>query len=236
MRCPRILVADDTPEVRALHALVLSRAGADVRLAGDGAEALALAQRADAADQPFDAVLLDVDMPLLDGCTVAMRLRARGFAAPIVAVTACGTAEDAERCRRAGCDEVLVKPVTPERLVRTLARHLATCGDVLRLEPASLAARRARDGVERLAVSFAERLPERAAALERALADGDHAAVAALAQRLEGTAGAYGFATVATAAGELHASVAAAALDQVRDRVARVADLCRHAATERLPL
>jgi CheY-like chemotaxis protein len=236
VRCPRILLADGAPEVRALLGLALSRAGGDVRAAADGAEALALAQRADAEDAPFDAVLLDAELPAPDAATVATRLRARGCATPILAVTAPGAAGDAERCRRAGCDEVLVRPLPPARVVQALARHLAARAGLVRLDPAALAARGARDGLERLAAAFAEALPERAAALERALADGDGGAVAALAHRLEDTAGAYGFAGVATAAADLHASVAAAGLDRVRDRVARVAELCRRAATARLPL
>jgi CheY-like chemotaxis protein len=218
MRCPRILLADDAPEIRALLALVLGRAGADVRLAVSGAEALALWQEADAADAPFDAIVLDREMPGLDGDATETRLRARGCAAPIV---------------------VLDKPTRPDAVLAVVARCLVAGVDAgeFRFESGVLSARGLRERVESLAARFAEGLPERARALEGALAQGDVGEVSAIAQRLEDVAGTYGFANVAEAAAELDDDVAAAAgLDQVRDRVARVAELCRRAATARLPL
>lgn len=239
MRCPRILLADDAPEVRALLSLVLSKAGADVRLAENGIEALAEVQRADAADTPFDAILLDMGMPELDGWATAAQLRARGCQAPILAVTAHGERDDIDRCRHAGCDEVLVKPVRPETLIAVVALRLASGVEAgeFGFERSVLSARGVREGVEQLSARFAERLPERARALEGALAAGDVAEVSALAHRLKGTAGAYGFDGVAEAAAALQADVAARVrLDQVRDQVARVAELCRRASTARLPI
>jgi len=218
MRCPRILLANDAPEVRALLALVLGRAGADVRLAETGVEALALVQSADAADAPFDAIILDTELPGLDGTATAARLRARGCTTPIL---------------------VLQKPMRPDALLTAIALCLASGVDAgaFRFERGVLSARGVRESIEQLAARFAEELPGRARALEGALADGDVGTVSAIAQRLEEVAGAYGFAGVAEAAAELDDDLTAAAgLDQVRDRVARVVELCRRAATARLPL
>jgi CheY-like chemotaxis protein len=212
MRSPRILLADDAPEVRALLALVLGRAGADVRLAETGAEALALVQAADADDTPFDAVLLDAELPG-DGEATASRLRARGCTVPIL---------------------VLRKPMRPDALLAAIAGSLETGVEAgaFRFERGALAARGMREGIERLAARLADDLPARASALQGALEGGDVGTVSAIAQRLEDVAGAYGFAAVAEAAAEL----AVASLDQVRDRVAHVVELCRRAATARLPL
>jgi CheY-like chemotaxis protein len=218
MRCPRILLADDAPEVRALLALVLGRAGADVRLAESGADALELAQQADAADAPFDVILLDADMPGLDGAATETRLRARGSAAPTL---------------------VLERPTRPDAVVAAVARCLAAgvAAGAFGFERGVLAARGVRERMEHLAARFAEGLPAHASALEGALAQGDVGEVSAIAQRLEDVAGTYGFTGVAEAAAELDDEVmASASLDQVRDRVARVAELCRSAATARLPL
>ncbi len=213
MRCPRILLADDAPEVRALLALVLGRAGADVRLAETGMEALALAQSADAADAPFDAIVLDAELPGLDGAATATRLRARGCTAPIL---------------------VLEKPMRPDALLAAMACSLevGVKAGAFAFDRGVLAARGMREGIERLAARLAEDLPTRASELEGALAGGDVGTVSAIAERLEDVASAYGFAGVAEAAAEL----AVASLDQVRDRVARVVELCRRAATARLPL
>lgn len=218
MRSPRVLLADDAPEVRALLALVLGRAGADVRLAASGAEALELAQWADAHDTPFDVIVLDPEMPGIDATATTARLRARGCAAPIV---------------------VFAKPPRADELLSTIARCLEVGieAGAFRFERAALAARGVRERVETLAARVAEGLPAQASALEGALAEGNVGEVAAIAQRLEDVAGTYGFAGVAEAAAELDDDVAvAASLDQVRDRVARVADLCRRAANARVPL
>ena len=217
MRCPRILLANDAPEVRALLALVLGRAGADVRLAETGFQAVALVQSADAAEEPFDAIILDTDLPGLDGTATAARLRARGCTAPIL---------------------VLQKPMRPDALLTAIALCLSAGVDAgaLGFQQSVLSARGVRDSIEKLAARFAEELPARASALEGALAEGDVGGVTAIAQRLEEVAGAYGFAGVAEAAAELDGELAAAGLDQVRDRVARIAELCRRAATMRLPV
>jgi len=216
VRSPRILLADDAPEVRALLSLVLGRAGADVRLAASGADALDLVQQADAADAPFDAILLDGELPGV--AAMEPRLRARGCTAPVM---------------------VLQKPTRPDALLAALARGLAAGleAGAFGFERGVLATRGVREGIETLAARFAEGLTADASALEGALAHGDAAEVSAIAQRLEDVAGAYGFADVAEAAAELDDGVAAAAsLEQVRDRVARVVELCRRASTARLPL
>ena len=216
MRSPRILLADDAPEVRALLSLVLGRAGADVRLAGSGADALDLVQQADAADASFDAILLDGELP--GAAALESRLRARGCSAPVL---------------------MLEKPLRPDALLAALARCLAAGleAGAFGFERGVLAARGVREGIETLAAHFAEELPAQATALEAALAHGDADQVSAIAQRLEDVAGAYGFAGVAEAAAELDDGVTAGAtLDQVRDRVAKVAELCRRASTARLPL
>src|SRR5262245_24691494 len=166
MRSPRILLADDAPEVREMLSLVLGRAGADVRLAASGAEALALVQEADHADAPFDAILLDGSMPGLDGAAIEKRLRARGCTAPIL---------------------VLDKPTRPEVLVAAVARCVAAGVEAgtFGFEQGVLSGRGMRERMENLAARFVEGLPARAKALEGALAEGDVREVSAIAQRLE---------------------------------------------------
>ena len=121
----RVLVADDQSEIREVLAEYLRSAGAEVELAADGLEALCLVDRAGEEGRPFDALLLDMQMPVLDGYEVARRLRGRGDKRPILAVTAAAMKEDQERALAAGCDEHLSKPVDPARLLDALAQHLS---------------------------------------------------------------------------------------------------------------
>lgn len=115
----RVLVVDDSPVIRDLIAVNLQLEGFDVRIAGDGEEALALV-----AEQRPDVITLDVVMPRLDGFETAARLRADPAYAdiPLVMVTARAAASDLERGKELGVDGYLTKPFEPADLVALVGR------------------------------------------------------------------------------------------------------------------
>ncbi|MDC0936574.1 response regulator, partial [Pirellulales bacterium] len=118
----RILVADDGDANRRLMNLVLGRAGAIVELAENGQIAL---EKAAAVE--FDVILMDMQMPVLDGAAATERLREAGFTRPIIALTADAMKGSEEKCRAAGCSGFLTKPVDMDLLIDTLAEELADC-------------------------------------------------------------------------------------------------------------
>ena len=126
----RVLLAEDIPDNQRLIAAVLREAGAEVVIAQDGREALekALAtqrgrgRRYSDPEEPFDVVLMDMQMPALDGYEATRRLREEGYAGPIIALTAHAMQGDRRKCLDAGCDAYLAKPIRPEKLVETVAR------------------------------------------------------------------------------------------------------------------
>jgi signal transduction histidine kinase len=118
----RVLLADDGADNRRLLSRILERAGASVVAVADGAQAVAAAQDAVAAQQPFDVVLMDVQMPVMDGYTAVRRLRELGIRWPIVALTAHAMEGDRDRCLAEGCDGYETKPVRADRLIATCAR------------------------------------------------------------------------------------------------------------------
>ena len=120
----RILVADDNEANRRLISLHLRRAGADVVTAGNGQEALDRTSEAIAERRPFDAVIMDMQMPVLDGYDAVRQLRARGFTKPIIAVTAYAMSEDRDECLGLGCDEFVSKPIEWDRFLAKLTRLL----------------------------------------------------------------------------------------------------------------
>jgi CheY-like chemotaxis protein len=120
----RVLLAEDHADNRRAISLRLGLAGLDVTAVGDGQQAIeaALAARAaQAAGHPFDVILMDMNMPVVDGFEATARLRAAGYRGPIIALTADARSEDRSDCLRCGCDEHLGKPVDWGRLLGLIA-------------------------------------------------------------------------------------------------------------------
>jgi signal transduction histidine kinase/ActR/RegA family two-component response regulator len=118
----RILVAEDNPINRKVIAKMLELERHQVTLAGDGSEAVNLV-----AQESFDLILMDVQMPVMSGLEAARRIRERECATgghiPIIALTASAMKGDRERCLEAGMDDYLSKPVRPEALSEVIARY-----------------------------------------------------------------------------------------------------------------
>jgi CheY-like chemotaxis protein len=120
----RILLAEDNQANQKLISLRLSQAGADVVTAGNGKEALDCTNEASLEGRPFDAVIMDMQMPVLDGYEAVRQLRARGFTEPILAVTAFAMSKDREECIGLGCDDFISKPIEWDRFMAKLTRLL----------------------------------------------------------------------------------------------------------------
>ena len=116
----RVLVADDGEANRQLITVILTRAGVQVENAENGEVAVRMAE-----SQPFDLVLMDMQMPVMDGYAAATRLRQLGLSIPIVALTANAMKGDEEKCRAAGCSAFVAKPVDIDELMRCLSEQLA---------------------------------------------------------------------------------------------------------------
>ncbi len=113
----RVLLAEDGADNRVLISLVLRRAGLEVEIACDGQIAYEMVVAAQERGEPFDLVVMDMQMPLMTGYEATAALRSEGFETPILALTAQAMAGDRERCLASGCDEYLSKPIDRGRLV-----------------------------------------------------------------------------------------------------------------------
>ncbi len=122
-----VLIAEDNPINQRLLREQLEQLGCHAVAAGDGDEALGYW-----AQRPFDAVLTDINMPLMDGYALARALRHRGVAVPIIGATANAAPEERERCLEAGMNSCLVKPISLKALYREL-RPFAQPGSVREL-------------------------------------------------------------------------------------------------------
>jgi PAS domain S-box-containing protein len=122
----RILLAEDGEDNQELINLHLTFAGALVTMVENGIQACAAALAALEAGQPFDLILMDMQMPQMDGYEASSNLRAHGYARPIIALTAHVMSGDREKCLAAGCDDFLGKPIDPAMLLSTVARMART--------------------------------------------------------------------------------------------------------------
>ncbi|MEQ9070276.1 MAG: response regulator, partial [Gimesia chilikensis] len=118
----RILIVDDQRDVRHLAKLLLQRAGAETEFAEDGLQAVELIKQQLQRESTADLILLDMQMPRMDGYQTAARLREIGYRKPIVALTADAMQGDMKRCLELGCDDYLSKPIDARELFEMVSR------------------------------------------------------------------------------------------------------------------
>jgi signal transduction histidine kinase/DNA-binding response OmpR family regulator len=116
----RILLVEDSPDNQLLIASLLRKNGADVEVASDGRSGVEKALSSLHATLPFDVVLMDMQMPVLDGYEATRLLRKGGFRRPVIALTANAMSTDRDECLAAGCDDYAVKPINRAELVRQI--------------------------------------------------------------------------------------------------------------------
>lgn len=124
--CGRILLAEDGPDNQRLISMLLTKAGAEVIIAENGRAAVEAVEMSVAKGRPFGMILMDMQMPELDGYAATTRLRALGVMTPIVALTAHSMVGDREKCIAAGCDDYASKPIDRAKLLAVCNKWL-TC-------------------------------------------------------------------------------------------------------------
>ncbi|QJD92737.1 response regulator [Duganella dendranthematis] len=197
-----VLVVEDGEDNRRLLSAMLARKGLQVQCAADGAEGVTLALAA-----PPQLILMDIQMPVLDGIGATRQLRAAGYHGPIVALTANVMADDRARYAACGFDACLAKPIERQVFEQTLARFL----------PAAPVQATFADLPEFAAIRAAFRggLVARLAGLRRALGEGDLAAMQMEAHTLKGSAATFGCPAIGAAAAILEQACRAAQLPAV---------------------
>lgn len=119
----RILLVEDGLDNQRLVSHLLRKAGAMIVIAENGAEGIRQIEFSQEAKEPFDLVLMDMQMPIMDGYQATTQLRRMGFTTPIVALTAHAMSTDRLKCLQAGCDDYASKPIDVKGLVKLIASY-----------------------------------------------------------------------------------------------------------------
>ena len=194
--CGHVLLAEDGRDNQTLVCAFLDALGLSYEVVEDGAAAVQAALAGN-----FDLILMDIQMPVMDGVRATEVLRATGYARPIVALTANVMAQDRQRYARAGCDATVGKPIDVGELAQALERLLGQGGaqdEVMSFEEL--------DGYGEIQASFQASLAGRLAQLGQRIGQERWGEVAMLAHMLKGSAGSFGFPGVTREAAALESA------------------------------
>ena len=223
----RVLLAEDGEDNRDLISSHLHKVGLEVVIAGTGRQAVEAARR-----EHFDLVLMDIQMPEMDGYEATRELRKAGMDVPIVALTANAMPEDRARCLEAGCSDYLSKPVSRGQLIETLRHFL---GEERKEQAAAAPTTQPlrstleqQSSLQELLGKFISKLPQRVATMRALLEQENLENLRQTVHQLRGAAGGYGFAEVTRLAGRAEQSIRQADdLDQIKAEVESLVDLVR---------
>jgi PAS domain S-box-containing protein len=121
----RVLFAEDYSDVQHLIRFHLTGMGLEVDMADNGGTACEMVEQSRAEGNPYDLILMDIQMPVMDGFEATRWLRRQGWEGPVVALTAFAMVGDREKCLSAGCDDFITKPLTPQELKDVVTRYIS---------------------------------------------------------------------------------------------------------------
>ncbi|HEY0009679.1 MAG TPA: response regulator, partial [Tepidisphaeraceae bacterium] len=218
----RLLLAEDGPDNQRLINFYLTRTGASIELAESGRIAIEKVNAANERGEPFHLILMDMQMPELDGYAATRALREQGCLLPVIALTAHAMAGDRAKCLAAGCNDYLAKPVEQRDLVEAISRMLETPAPfVQRSELAG------DPGMTAVLELYVADLPNHVARLQAYLHTANRTLLRRLLHQIKGAGSGYGFPTISAAAAEAEAIVLSGELQSPRAKVDELISLLR---------
>ncbi len=230
----KILLAEDNFDNQELIKITLSRAGAKVAIAENGRIAVEKA-----LNESFDVILMDLNMPDMDGYEATRLLRSRGYDRPILALTANVMSDDRERCLAAGCNDHLGKPIDNMQMLRTIAWHAGKVipesadfsPNIKKIPPGNeneIISLYADDpDIMPILGGYVNRLAAQVDEMRTALGNAQFADLHRLAHKLKGSGGNYGFPMLSHAAKKLEDAAKIQDLESAGKTLHNLALLCQ---------
>ena len=197
----KILLAEDSEDLRILISMYLRRTGVSVVTAEQGAQAIDYITR-----EALDLVLMDIQMPVMDGLTAMRTLQKMAIKVPVVALTANAMKNDQELYRSAGFSDFLAKPIEPEQLYRVLDRFLTHAVPVADEALTPIISRVQDDdpGIMAVVQRFVDKLPSYFDNLTQAIERHDWTAIREIVHDLKGSGGTMGYPVITEIASTMH--------------------------------
>jgi len=220
-----VLVAEDSEDIQRLISWHLSKIGLNVSHANTGKIAVEKGMV-----KSYDLMLMDMQMPEMDGVEAISLLRASGYSKPIVSLTANAMNDDIERCLKAGATEFLAKPIEIEKLIDVLLKYIPTNStpeetiSTDNKEQQKDKAASANNGMSDLILQFIDGLDQRLKTIEQGASENDWEIVAAEAHILKGLGGSFGYPQITDIAGLLENLVRTSELSEAGDQVIKLSE------------
>lgn len=200
----RVLLVEDNHDNEQIFLHMLKPYGVRLTVTKDGAEGLAAVLEQEKTSSPYDLILMDMQMPVMDGFSATRSIRQHNVDTPIVALTAYAMDSDAQRCLEAGCSGFLAKPVVRsdllEKILSVFDQHRDSNKALQQLDAVEGASASESEGFALLVQRYHKSLKEYLAQISNAHVASDNVELQKLTHRLAGTAGNYGFPEISKAA------------------------------------
>lgn len=233
----RVLIAEDNPSNQMLVKILLEKMGMEVTLVADGCEAVKLVDCG-----AFDLILMDMQMPIMNGYEATRLLREKGIDVPIIALTANAMKGDKEKCLEAGCNGYLSKPLQKELFRKMLSKYLVkteesndcddtVCDeetDVSLNDSAAMTSNISSDAeLQPVIAVFMEELPQLMAQITDACQELDFELLKGLAHQLKGASGSAGFMALSKYVGNVEVMMANEDIEKTKNAIDELGKFCK---------
>lgn len=230
-RTIRVLIAEDGKDNQQLISLILKASSMESEIAENGQIACDKALAAVDAGTPYDVILMDMQMPVLNGVDATKKLRQLGYQGAIVSLTANAMDSDRKECFDAGCNDFACKPINREKLVKTIIKYATLSPEQpamasKNIEPLLSDFANDPDMVE-LVEDYVSHMPDKIAAISAAYTSAHLDELRTLTHQIKGSAGGYGFGSISEQAAEVEILLRSdAELASIRTQIEDLVDLC----------